>query len=921
MAEIAASTADTPAAAAPPPASGDAAGVTPMMAQFLEIKAAHPDCLLFYRMGDFYELFFDDAAAAAEILDIALTKRGKHLGDDIPMCGVPVHSHEAYLSKLIRTGRKVAICEQMEDPAEARKRGAKAVVRRDVIRVVTPGTITEDGLLDPRAHNHLACVAEAGGALALAWVEISTGAFAVRPVDARRLGAALAEVAPGEILLADRLIERPDLFELWGDWKAVLSPLPAARFQSVAGEARLKAAFGVAALDAFGAFGRAELAAAGALVDYVESTQKGRLPRLDPPRRLAEGAHLEIDAATRRNLELTRTLTGERKGSLLAVIDRTVTGAGARLLERWLSAPLTDPVAITARLDAVEALVEGAAARDRLRAGLRQVPDVERALSRLALGRGGPRDLAMLRDALAQIPGLRTGLGEGLGASLDGGGMPGLLAEQARDLGVHDTLADRLHRALTAEPPFLARDGGFIAPGYHPGLDEARALRDESRRLIATLQARLAEETGIGALKIRHNNVIGYYVEVPSRHADRLMAPDSGYIHRQTMANAARFTTVELSELERSMRGAGDRALALELHLFADLVAEVTARADPIALAARALATLDVLAGLADLAVARRFTRPRVDDSTAFAVGGGRHPVVEAALEAGTASGGGGAFVGNACDLGPERRLWLVTGPNMAGKSTFLRQNALIVLLAQMGGFVPAESAHVGIVDRLFSRVGAADDLARGRSTFMVEMVETAVILNQATDRSLVILDEIGRGTATYDGLSIAWATLEHLHGVNGCRALFATHYHELTALAGRLERLACHTMRVREWRDEIVFLHEVAPGVADRSYGIHVARLAGLPEAVIGRAQAVLERLEAGGEAGSVSAQALADDLPLFAAAKAPGQTPPSDSEAAAAPPGPSPVEAALAAIDPDDLTPRAALEALYRLKGLAVG
>nr|WP_184045132.1 DNA mismatch repair protein MutS [Roseospira visakhapatnamensis] len=892
-----------------------------MMAQFLEIKAAHPDCLLFYRMGDFYELFFDDAAAAAEILDIALTKRGKHLGDDIPMCGVPVHSHEAYLSKLIRTGRKVAICEQMEDPAEARKRGAKAVVRRDVIRVVTPGTITEDGLLDPRAHNHLACVAEAGGALALAWVEISTGAFAVRPVDARRLGAALAEVAPGEILLADRLIERPDLFELWGDWKAVLSPLPAARFQSVAGEARLKAAFGVAALDAFGAFGRAELAAAGALVDYVESTQKGRLPRLDPPRRLAEGAHLEIDAATRRNLELTRTLTGERKGSLLAVIDRTVTGAGARLLERWLSAPLTDPVAITARLDAVEALVEGAAARDRLRAGLRQVPDVERALSRLALGRGGPRDLAMLRDALAQIPGLRTGLGEGLGASLDGGGMPGLLAEQARDLGVHDTLADRLHRALTAEPPFLARDGGFIAPGYHPGLDEARALRDESRRLIATLQARLAEETGIGALKIRHNNVIGYYVEVPSRHADRLMAPDSGYIHRQTMANAARFTTVELSELERSMRGAGDRALALELHLFADLVAEVTARADPIALAARALATLDVLAGLADLAVARRFTRPRVDDSTAFAVGGGRHPVVEAALEAGTASGGGGAFVGNACDLGPERRLWLVTGPNMAGKSTFLRQNALIVLLAQMGGFVPAESAHVGIVDRLFSRVGAADDLARGRSTFMVEMVETAVILNQATDRSLVILDEIGRGTATYDGLSIAWATLEHLHGVNGCRALFATHYHELTALAGRLERLACHTMRVREWRDEIVFLHEVAPGVADRSYGIHVARLAGLPEAVIGRAQAVLERLEAGGEAGSVSAQALADDLPLFAAAKAPGQTPPSDSEAAAAPPGPSPVEAALAAIDPDDLTPRAALEALYRLKGLAVG
>ncbi len=908
----------------PPAPAADAGAVTPMMAQFLEIKAAHPDCLLFYRMGDFYELFFDDAAAAAEILDIALTKRGKHLGADIPMCGVPVHSHEAYLSKLIRTGRKVAICEQMEDPAEARKRGGKAVVRRDVIRVVTPGTITEDGLLDPRAHNYLACVAEAGGAMALAWVEISTGAFAVRPVDARRLGAALADLAPGEILLSDRLLERPELFELWGDWKGALSPLPAARFQSTAGEARLKAAFGVAALDAFGTFGRADLAAAGALVDYVEATQKGRLPRLEPPRRLAEGASLEIDAATRRNLELTRTLTGERKGSLLAVVDRTVTGAGARLLERWLSAPLTDPASIQERLDAVAALVDGAAARERLRERLRQVPDVERALSRLALGRGGPRDLAMLRDALTQVPGLRAGLDEGLNGTLDGHGLPALLADQARDLGHHDALVDRLTRALVAEPCLLAREGGFIAPGYHPGLDELRDLRDESRRLIAVLQTRMVEQTGIGALKVRQNNVLGFFVEVPSRHADRLMAPDSGYIHRQTMANAARFTTVELSELESKVKGAGDKALALEQELFADLVAEVTARADAIALAARALAALDVLAGLAEVAVARRFTRPIVDDSTAFTVTGGRHPVVEAALEAGE----GGAFVGNDCDLGPEHRLWLVTGPNMAGKSTFLRQNALIVLLAQMGGFVPAESAHVGVVDRLFSRVGAADDLARGRSTFMVEMVETATILNQASGRSLVILDEIGRGTATYDGLSIAWATLEHLHGVNRCRALFATHYHELTALSGRLERLACHTMRVREWRDHIVFLHEVAPGVADRSYGIHVARLAGLPAAVIGRAQEVLERLEAGGEGSTVTAEALAADLPLFAAAvqaaparrAAPPPAPVPEPEAPVSA-GPSPVDEALAALNPDDLTPREALEALYRLKGLAVG
>jgi len=905
-----------------PPAPAETGAVTPMMAQFLEIKQAHPDCLLFYRMGDFYELFFDDAVAASEILDIALTKRGKHLGEDIPMCGVPVHSHEAYLSKLIRSGRKVAICEQMEDPAEAKKRGGKSVVKRDVIRVVTPGTITEDGLLDPRASNHLACVAEAGGSMALAWVEVSTGAFAVRGVDPHRLGAALADLMPGEILLADRLLERPEMFELWGDWKRALSPLPAGRFQSTAGEQRLKAAFGVAALDAFGAFSRAEMAAAGALVDYLEVTQKGRLPRLEPPRQLAEGIHLEIDAATRRNLELTRTLAGERKGSLLAVIDRTVTGAGARLLERWLSAPLTDPAAIGDRLDAVEALVDGGAAREHLREGLRQVPDVERALSRLALGRGGPRDLAMLRDALTQIPGLRAGLDEGLGDSLAPTDRPALLAGQARDLGDHDTLTDRLSRALVAEPPFLARDGGFIAPKYHAGLDELRALRDESRRLIATLQARLAEETGIGALKIRHNNVIGYYVEVPSRHADKLMAPDSGYIHRQTMANAARFTTVELSDLENKLRGAGDKALALEQELFADLVAEVVARADAIALAARALATLDVLAGLADLAVARRYVRPRVDGSTAFAVTGGRHPVVEAALEGAE----GGAFVGNDCDLGPEQRLWLVTGPNMAGKSTFLRQNALIVLLAQMGGFVPAEAAHVGVVDRLFSRVGAADDLARGRSTFMVEMVETATILNQASERSLVILDEIGRGTATYDGLSIAWATLEHLHETNRCRSLFATHYHELTALSDRLARLACHTMRVREWKDEIIFLHEVAPGVADRSYGIHVARLAGLPLAVIHRAEDVLTRLEAGGEGATVSAEALAADLPLFAAATQARPRPTKDTApepAASAPPSlaPSPIETALAEINPDDLTPRQALEALYRLKGLAMG
>ena len=821
-----------------------------MMTQYLAIKEEHPECLLFYRMGDFYELFFDDAVTAARTLDITLTKRGKHLGKDIPMCGVPVHSHDSYLSRLIRRGFRVAVCEQTEDPAVARKRGPKALVRRQVVRVITPGTLTEDTLLDGRRHNFLAALAEAGGELGLSWIDVSTGVFQCQPMAPGDVAAALARLESGEVLMAEGLLDKLD--GVGADWEDRVTALPAGRFDSEGGRRRLQSLYGVATLDGFGAFSRAEMAAAGALVEYVELTQKGRLPRIDRLARL--GPVMEIDAATRRNLEFTRTLAGERPGSLLSVIDRTLSGAGARELAARLAAPLTDAAAITERLDAVGFFIGAERAREDVRRLLKGCPDVERALSRLTLSRGGPRDLAAVRDGL-------TVAAKITGALEDGGlaGYPEGVAGCMDRLGPHDELVDLLRRALGPDLPVHARDGGFIAPGYAPEMDELRALRDESRRLIANLQSRYVTETSIPTLKIRHNNVLGYFIETPARQADKVPAGAEGpFIHRQTMANAVRFTTVELGDLESSIGRAADKALALELEMFEALIAEVTGRASEVAASAHAMAELDVASALALLAVERRYCRPLVDDSYDFEIIAGRHPVVEAALEEGADS----SFVANDCALAPDRRLWLLTGPNMAGKSTFLRQNALIAVLAQMGSYVPAESARIGLVDRLFSRVGAADDLARGRSTFMVEMVETAAILNQAGPRSLVILDEIGRGTATFDGLSIAWAVVENLIRVNRSRALFATHYHELTSMG--LAGLACYTMRVKEWRGDVVFLHEVAVGAADRSYGIHVGKLAGLPPDVVARAEQVLQTLEQGKQTAGLAG--LADDLPLFA-------------------------------------------------------
>jgi len=881
--------------------------VTPLMAQYLEIKAAHDGYLLFYRMGDFYELFFDDAPKAAEALDIALTKRGRHLGNDIPMCGVPVHAAEQYLQKLIRKGFRVAICEQTEDPAEAKKRGSKSVVRREVVRLVTPGTLTEDALLDARAANILAALGRAAGALALAAADISAGRFTVTPVTAEDLATELARARPSELLVPDALLAEPALAQVLKSFGASVTPLPAIKFDSNAGERALCTYYKVQTLAGFGAFGRAELSAAGALIAYLELTQKGKHPVLAPLARSQPGAFMGLDAATRRNLELTETLSGARKGTLLSVIDCTISAGGARELAERLAAPLTDAEAIAARHDAVAYFVAESETRERLREGLRLVPDIARALARLSVGRGGPRDLTALRDALKGAGALLSA-GDPPPGSLPGWegekGEAARAAEALRNaLGETRALSEKLERLLVSEAPYLTRDGGFIASGVHAPLDEARRLKDDSRRVIAQLESEYRARSGVSQLKLKHNGVLGYFVECASQHGERLMEGENKRLfrHRQTMGGAVRFSTDELSDLESRIARAAGEALSLELSLFEALVKDVLALAPALGSIAHALAVLDVASALAELAVSRSYVRPAIDRSNAFTIVRGRHPVVEAALEAGHA----GKFVPNDCELG-TKRLWLVTGPNMAGKSTYLRQNALIAILAQMGSFVPAESAHLGIVDRLFSRVGAGDDLASGRSTFMVEMVETAAILNQATEKSLVILDEIGRGTATFDGLAIAWATAEHLHETTRARALFATHYHELTALCERLAHAACVTMRVREWNDTIVFLHEVAPGTADRSYGIHVAKLAGMPGAVLARAQEVLRALEDGREGHKPLAKI--DDLPLFAPQKP-------------APAKPSALEETLRGIDPDALSPRAALELVYALRKMISG
>jgi DNA mismatch repair protein MutS len=857
--------------------------VTPMMAQYLALKAEAGDCLLFYRMGDFFELFFDDARAAAATLDIALTSRGEHGGTPIPMCGVPVHSAEAYLARLIRAGHRVAIAEQTETPAEAKARGSKSLVARAIVRFVTAGTLTEEGLLDSRRANMLVAVGEAGGKLAVAAADISTGRLTVSACDALAIDAELARIDASEILA------RPTI----AGQVPGAAPFESADFSSDRAEERLRAHFGVATLDGFGAFARAELSALGGLLAYLDHVGRGKIPFLQPPVRTTAEAHLAIDPATRESLEICQTISGARTGSLLAAVDRTVTAAGARLLAEDLSAPLLDTNLIEARLELVDWLMRDGTARADLRAVLRAMPDIGRALGRLCIGRGSPRDLGQVRDGLNEARLLRERL-RGIADP------PAMLSTLLPTLEGHGALVDQLARALVPSPPTESANGGFIAEGYDAALDELRRMASDGRQAVAALETRYRAETGIAALKIRHNGVLGYHIEVPAKHGDALMAADSGFTHRQTLAGVVRFNAPELHEQATRITQAGGHAIAAETAHLEELIEAVTTRRDAIAAAAEAIARLDVAAANAERAIEGNWCRPLFSTDRRLVIEEGRHPVVEAAL-----APGGTAFVANDCRLAEEDRLWLVTGPNMGGKSTFLRQNALIVILAQAGSFVPAASARLSPVDRLFSRVGASDNLARGRSTFMVEMVETAAILAQATPDSFVILDEVGRGTSTYDGLALAWAVVEAVHSVNRCRCLFATHYHELTRLAETLPALSLHHVRAREWKGELVLLHEVAEGPADRSYGLAVARLAGLPPPVLARAKAVLAKLEAGkAKTGGIAAGL--DDLPLFAASSEP-ELPPAD-----------PLREALGEIDPDTLSPREALETLYRLTRL---
>ena len=877
--------------------------LTPAMMQYMELKQAHQDYLLFYRMGDFYELFFDDAITASKALDIALTKRGKADGKDVPMCGVPFHAYESYMAKLMKQGFKVAICEQMEDPAEAKKRGYKAIVRRDVVRLVTPGTITEDTILDSRKNNYLLCLAKINNDFGLAWIDLSTGVFYTQLLEikegneAAELHTAIERLAPSEILVADTLLQNSDLFHLLNEYKEKLSVLPQARFNSGNAQKRILEFYNVNTLDSFGSFSKSEVTAAGILLDYVENTQKGKMPRIARPVKILSSQYMEIDAATRHNLDL---LDGPRGSTLISVLDRTVSGAGARLLANRLANPLLNVEKINARLDVVEFFFKHQEVREKIRAVLKSCPDIERAVSRLGVGRGGPRDLLSIGVTLGSLPKLKT-LIETFKPIDVVDELPTAVVKVLQKFGNHTMLVNMLANALWVENrnnelPLLARDGDFIKAGYSPELDAVRDLKNKGHNYILNLQSKYVQQTCIEHLKIKYNNVIGYFIEIPNKEAAQVLG-NPEFIHRQSVLNAARFTTVELTELENQIRGAAEKALALELAVFDDLVHSVLLAADDITRTANALAELDVGAALADLAEENNYCRPEIDDSYAFEIVDGRHPVVEEAIRRSHE----GSFVGNNCSLDVEsNRIWLITGPNMAGKSTFLRQNAIIAIMAQMGSFVPAKSAHIGYVDKVFSRVGASDDLARGRSTFMVEMVETASILNRADHRSFVILDEIGRGTATFDGLSIAWAVVEYLHEVNKCRALFATHYHELTDLTGRLKSMSLHCMKIKEFKGEVVFLHEVIDGAADRSYGIHVAKLAGLPPKVLERAEQVLAELEKDKRQNNFSGLDL--ELPLFSFA-------PKEEKK-------SPLLKELEQLNPDDLTAREALQKLYDLK-----
>ena len=776
---------------------------TPMMRQYQEAKRACPDALLLFRMGDFYELFHDDAKTAARVLNLALTSREK--GENAtPMAGFPHHQLESYLGKLIAAGFRAAVCEQVEDP-----KLAKGLVQREVTRVVTPGTVTDDALLDPRESNYLAAVVP-GDPVGLAWVEISTGRFVAAAFPAAQLADQLARIAPAECLMTE---DAPPLPRHLNE-RMMVTRRPPWAFSLETARQNLTKHFRTTSLEGFGfvddpADDQA-LRAAGAIIDYLVETQKTSLDHVDRLTPYRSAGTLEIDESSRRSLEITRTIReGRRDGSLLAVLDRTVTAMGSRLMAEWLANPLVDLEPIRARHEAVAELVADVALADALREALRRVYDVERLLARVTTGRASPRDLGFLGRTLRGLPALKAKLTAR---------RSGLLARLEAEIDLCPDLRARLDAALEDDCPLVSREGGFIRAGFHEPLDALRELARGGKQWIAQYQAQESQRTGISTLKVGFNKVFGYYIEITNTHREKI--PDE-YIRKQTVKNAERYITPELKEYEEKVLTADDKAKELEYELFLELREAVAASRRRMQATAAVLAQLDVLASLADLARQRNYCRPEVVAEPTLRIIDGRHPVLDVVEPEGT-------FVPNDTIAGAaEGTILLITGPNMAGKSTYIRQVALLTLMAQMGSFVPAREATIGLADRIFARVGASDELARGQSTFMVEMTETARILNTATARSLVILDEIGRGTSTYDGMSLAWSVVEHLHQRVGCRTLFATHYHELTDLEKSLPRVKNLNVAVREWEDQVVFLHKIVAGAADKSYGIHVARLA----------------------------------------------------------------------------------------------
>ncbi|MCT4574970.1 MAG: DNA mismatch repair protein MutS, partial [Alphaproteobacteria bacterium] len=794
-------------------------------------------------------------------------------------------------AKLTKHGYKVAICEQVESVAEAKKRGSSAIVKRDVVRIVTPGTITEDNLLNSDSNNYLASIVCLNNSeYACAWMDISTGDFFVCDIYERDIDANLARINPSEILLPNRIYEDDELYDTFNFWKDNITVQSDARFEFLNAKKNLLEYYSISDVDALGTFSNAEITACGVLIDYINLTQKGTAKHISKPSKVFASGYLEMDSSTRRNLEITQTLSGNYKGSLLSALKKTKTAVGTRLLVERLSNPSIDKVEIRDRLDVIDFFLNNMKYAYEITDILKGLPDLERAIGRLAVGRGGPRDLQALKIGLEKVAIVKNYMHNGLDQSI-------CLIDITRNFGQHTILIDMLTRALKPELPMLSRDGGFIAKGYDAGFDELVRLRDESRAMINDLQRQYSLRTKVDKLKIKHNNVLGYFIEVTAKNADALME-DELFIHRQTMANAVRFTTVELSDLQTKIIDAKEKSLAIELKIYDELVARVLKDKDHILKASNSFAKVDLSSSFAIFAKENSYCRPIITDDYVFDVKSARHPVVEESLKSQNQD-----FISNDCNLEEDSNLWLLTGPNMAGKSTFLRQNAILVIMAQAGLYLPAESATIGIVDKVFSRVGASDDLSKGKSTFMVEMVETAAILNRATNRSFVILDEIGRGTATFDGLAIAWACVEYLHEVSNCRTLFATHYHELTYLKGQLNKLSCHTMDVKEWEENVIFLHSVVAGEAKGSFGIHVAQLAGVPKSVIQRAKDVLKVLEKDERSGAI--ERLEDDLPLFSSAPEIMDN--------------HPVVDALNEIKVDDLSPREALDQLYKLVELA--